>query len=147
MVTQITKSRVKSLQMVYSTSIPGHSAHTLFPGDSTQYFDRFPTQTKTDQSPVASLCLEILHFPYYLAHQSHVFGTKFLVETSLIGRLGTYRVYDFSIILITIVIYQMHRVSEVLRLDESGSRRMGRHCFGCWCYLFITLDGSTIYHI
>ena len=43
------------------------------------------------------------------------------------------------------VIYQMRRISTVLRLDESGSRRMGRHCFGCWCYLFITLGGSTIY--
>ena len=43
------------------------------------------------------------------------------------------------------VIYQMRRISTVLRLDDSGSRRMGRHCFGCWCYLFIPLGGSTIY--
>ena len=43
------------------------------------------------------------------------------------------------------VIYQMRRISAVLRLDDSGSRRKGRHCFGCWCYLFITLGGSTIY--
>ena len=104
------------------------------------------TQTKTDQSPVASLHLEILHFHYYRSHASHVFS----VEMSLIGWLDwylSYRVYNYSHILITIVIYQMHRISEVLRLDESGSRTMGRHCFGCWCYLFITLDGSTIYHI
>ena len=48
-------------------------------------------------------------------------------------------------IMLKTVIYQMRRISTVLRLDESGSRRMGRHCFGCWCYLFITLGGSTIY--
>ena len=107
-----------------------------------------PTQTRTDQSPLASLSLEILHFPYYRSDDLHLFGTKFLVEMSLMnGWACTYRVFDHSIILVAIVIYQMRRISAVLRLDDSGSRRMGRHCFGCWCYLFITLGGSTNMYI
>ena len=55
-----------------------------------------PTQTRTDQSPLDSLSLEILHFPYYLNFVTlQMTGSKMSVATTPIF----FTILDFEMIL------------------------------------------------